>query len=298
MSKISTLVDDIYEVLMSHTNKLEDVTSEQMADYGMNVVKHISGTVEGREQSDVPRVEEKKIYATELGESCLRKLWFKYNGYAGVPLTPATINKFLYGNILEENLLFLAKVAGHSVTEEQAPVKTKVKGTEWIISGRIDAIIDGHIVDVKSCSSFAFQKYGTILRHEDDAFGYNWQLSYYCHQMPGDSIYEVPYFLMQDKQNGGLKLVESTQVTNSNVLNKAQEITVNTTLLVPPNVPNHLEDVPFQKSGNMQLPMKCGYCEFKHHCRPKVRTFISLRGPVYLTEVKREPKMPEVTDNA
>jgi MoaA/NifB/PqqE/SkfB family radical SAM enzyme len=55
---------------------------------------------------------------------------------------------------------------------------------------------------------------------------------------------------------------------------------------------------PYQKSGNMKLPtVPCGYCEHKHQCHPGLRTFLAYGNkPVYLTTVKREPKMVEVTD--
>ena len=60
--------------------------------------------------------------------------------------------------------------------------------------------------------------------------------------------------------------------------------------------------IPEGKSGNMKLDTKCSYCDFKKHCWRDVnggtglRTFLYNWGPVSLTEVKREPRVPEIND--
>ena len=59
---------------------------------------------------------------------------------------------------------------------------------------------------------------------------------------------------------------------------------------------------PFGKSGNMKLPVACAYCPFKKHCWANsnsgkgLRTFLYSFGPVHLTDVKNEPKVPELKD--
>jgi hypothetical protein len=50
------------------------------------------------------------------------------------------------------------------------------------------------------------------------------------------------------------------------------------------------EPIPEGKSGNMKLGLNCSYCGYKTHCHPGLRTFAYARGPVFLTDVIREPK--------
>ena len=76
-----------------------------------------------------------------------RQLWYDkliHNSEAR-PLAPSTRIKFLYGHILEDLLILLSRVAGHTVTEEQKEVE--VEG----IKGHQDCKIDGVLVDCKRC---------------------------------------------------------------------------------------------------------------------------------------------------
>ena len=85
---------------------------------------------------------------SNIGTECHRKLWFSIREpQAAEPLPRAARFKFLFGDILEELLLFLAEEAGHSVEGRQTTLS--VNGVE----GHRDAIIDGRLVDVKSAST-------------------------------------------------------------------------------------------------------------------------------------------------
>ena len=84
-----------------------------------------------------------------------------------------TFIKFLYGHLLEEVVLFLVKLAGHKVTDEQKEVK--VSG----VYGHMDCKIDGEVIDIKTASSYAFRKFKNDTLKDDDTFGYLAQLSGY-----------------------------------------------------------------------------------------------------------------------
>ena len=77
--------------------------------------------------------------------------------------------------LVEELLLFLTRMSGHTVTDEQK--QCEVEG----IRGSMDCKIDGVVTDVKSASSFGFKKFkeGKILR--DDPFGYVDQIKAYAY---------------------------------------------------------------------------------------------------------------------
>jgi hypothetical protein len=57
--------------------------------------------------------------------------------------------------------------------------------------------------------------------------------------------------------------------------------------------------VPEGKSGNLKLGVACSYCPFKDECWKDsnggkgLRKFFYSRGPVWLTNVAREPKVNE-----
>ena len=220
-----------------------------------------------------------------------RQLWYEFHSDGSKEeLEPHTLLKFLIGDIYEATLLFLAKCAGHDVQDEQKEVE--VNG----IKGHIDAVIDGHVVDVKSASTYAFKKfkYGTLA--EDDPFGYIDQIGGYCTAMglPGA-------FLAGDKQNGHLALLKVPQEDTEGLrveerIEHLKEVVVAET---PPE--RCYEPQPEGQSGNMALAIGCSYCPHKFRCWADanggvgVRTFLYSTGPKHLIEVVKEPKVPELT---
>ena len=62
----------------------------------------------------------------------------------------------------------------------------------------------------------------------------------------------------------------------------------------------HYNPKPLGKSGNMTLCTECKYCSHKLHCWTDanggkgLRAFMYANGPVFLTDVKNLPKVPEV----
>ena len=302
MPTIDTLVDDIYRVLDERVNHETDI--DLIATMGTNISKHMIDTVSRRDK----RKEHGKIWASSLGERCMRKVWYDYNApELALPMPPYAFNKFLYGNIIEETLLTLAKVAGHEVDMEQERVQYTL-ASGWTLSGKMDARIDGHVVDVKSANSFALRKYAqnsNVILPENDSFGYNAQLWYY-YQFNQDVDKSLdPVFLMQDKTLGHIKLIHPavTDIAGNTYgveyyVNKAMAISEAAERKTKPPLPTGDPDydpVPDGKSGNMKLSTKCSYCPYKIDCH-NPRTFVGASGVKHLTEVKRVPKMEEVID--
>lgn len=220
-----------------------------------------------------------------------RQLWYEFHddGTKEV-LEPHTLLKFLIGDIYEATLLFLAKCAGHDVSQEQAEVE--IDG----IKGHIDAVIDGHVVDVKSASTYAFKKfkYGTLA--EDDPFGYIDQIGGYSTalNLPGA-------FLAGDKQNGHITLLKVPQEETEG-LRVRDRIEHLKEVVVSEEEPDRCyEPVADGLSGNLALDIGCSYCPHKFRCWADanngvgVRTFLYSGGPKHLVHVEREPKVPELT---
>ena len=175
---MTKIANSINELLLSVAlgNKV-DVTEEDAAILGVKVSMAIEKALTGRGQAQ-PR-DGKKLYFSEVGSPCWRKVWYKYHGQEGETLMPHALLKFIYGDLLEELLLFLAEKAGNKVENQQGEVEIPLRDG-WVLRGRIDAEINGKIVDVKSASSFAMKKFESLgALRSDDPFGYEDQLTGY-----------------------------------------------------------------------------------------------------------------------
>jgi hypothetical protein len=217
-----------------------------------------------------------------------RQVWYEAHPEPGTkePMSLKTYLKFLYGDVIEQLFLFLAKESGHSVEREQEEVE--VDG----IKGHIDAIIDGTLVDVKSASSFGYKKFKERTVTEDDPFGYVDQLAGYANVLtPGK---EAAWWAI-DKVNGNNCISPLSKIVIDH--HKPEDrITHLKEVVASDQEPERCyEDVSDGKSGNRKLNTPCSYCAHKFRCWPGLRTFIYSTGPRYLTNVAREPDVPEVS---
>lgn len=223
-----------------------------------------------------------------------RQIWLEDRNIKNVKAGGASVKggmplknyvKFLYGDLVEQMLLFLAKEAGHTVEQEQGEVE--VLG----VKGHIDAVIDGVVVDVKSASPFGYKKFESNSIEQDDPFGYVAQLAGYANVLtPG----KPAAWLANDKVGGDLCL--STLNTPIIKHYKPEErITHLKEVLASDDIPApcYLPE-PEGKSGNMKLPTGCSYCAFKFQCYPNARVFLYSSGPKFLTTVAKEPNVPEI----
>lgn len=215
-----------------------------------------------------------------------RQLWFEVNDPGGGErMQPQAYIKFMYGDMQEQLCILLAKLAGHDVEYEQAEIE--ING----IKGHLDCTIDGHVVDVKSTSRFAFSKFkdGTLLLPGNDAFGYVGQLAGYVHaKTPGKG----GYFLAVNKDLGHLALlfVPAEVLAKYNV---EERIEHDKQMVKGPMPEKCYSDVEDGKSGNRKLDTGCSYCSRKFKCWPDLKTYYYSNGPRYLTKVVKEPKVQD-----
>lgn len=277
---IDTLVEDIYGLFKPDSDV--SIPSDVVEAFGQRLARHLLHRL----------AEERKrpsLRLSTIGNPCNRKLWYSIRvPELGEQLAPSTRIKFLFGDILEELLLFLAEAAGHTVTGQQDELE--ING----VKGHRDAIVDGRLIDCKSASSFSFRKFKTNGLRDDDPFGYLDQLGAYHAASVGSVDPDVASFLVIDKQHGHITL-DTYPVEGTDYQKKVEEQKAVIALPEPP--PRAFSDVPEGKSGNRKLDTQCSYCGFKATCWPNLRTFIYSSGPVYLTKVEREPKVPEVTQS-
>lgn len=280
---IDTLVDDIYEVLGADRIELSDALLEHLGADLQTLMK-----ARLTEERGPPR-----LRMSSLGKPD-RQLFYEINTPDGVEketLPPQTHLKFMFGDLWELVVLFLAEAAGHEVTHKQGEVS--LNG----VVGHNDAVIDGVVVDVKSASTFAFRKFADGTLPDNDPFGYMEQLSAYCTAYGGlDGA-----FLAVDKTTGKLALLKFPfeELEAYAIEERVEHLKE---VLSQPELPERCyEEVPEGKSGNMALSLNCSYCPFKNTCWQDanggvgLRTFIYSNGPKYLTKVVKEPKVYEAS---
>ena len=280
MKTIDTLVEDILEVV-DGKGGWDSALSDFLAD-------RISKTLESRLNAG-PRTNTLRM--SNLGSPCTRKLWFSINTpEVGEPLSPETKLKFLYGDILEDLLLSLAEAAGHTVEGTQDEME--IRG----IKGHRDAVIDGVTVDVKSASSYSFQKFSNHTLDLDDPFGYISQLSSYVFAAKGDPLVKDKKggaFLVMDKTLG--KLCLDYHNLEGYIKDKEKEVEdIKNAVASDSLPPRGYEDIPDGKSGNKRLAVGCSYCAFKQACWPDLKTYAYANGPKFLTKVVKEPRVEEI----
>lgn len=286
---IDTLIEDIYRILDPENHH---ESNEENVEFAGEALKEILRTrFSKREEKTGDAI----LRFSSIGKKD-RALWYEAHNTPREKIPPKVALKWLYGDLIELLMIFLTKEAGHNVTHEQAEVT--VDG----VKGHLDCVVDGVVVDVKSASSFSFQKFKEGAFKFDDPFGYVAQLSGYCHALSesGDVEGGRGAFLVADKVHGDLCLAEidGYDIRGNPPLPRIQHLRSIIKDETPP--PRCYEDVPEGKSGNRKLGVGCSYCAFKDECWKDanggqgLRKYIYSRGPVWLTNVAREPKVEEV----
>ena len=219
-----------------------------------------------------------------------RKIWYDVHNKTQVKHPPELLLKFFYGNIVEALMLFLAAEAGHKVTNQQEEVK--IEG----ITGHIDAMIDGAVVDVKSASTRAFRKFKTRTLLGNDPFGYIGQISGY---MDAKDVLEGG-FLAFDKSTGDITFMMVDELTKINATDRIKHLKEIISLDEPPE--RCYDPIPLGVQGNYTLSTGCSYCDFKNICwkgandGSGLRVFQYSNGLKYFTHVEVEPKVEEITN--
>lgn len=275
--QIDTLVADIYSLfengkelgessLDDFASKLKELLKSRFSSYGK------------------PR--EQYLRFSNLGKNPLQ-LWYDINGtHPTEPSSPSDLLKFLYGDLIELLVLFLAEQAGHTVGDQQKAVE--LDG----VRGSIDATIDGELVDVKSTSKHAFRKFESeeSLR-SDDPFGYVAQISGYAQATGRDQ----GYFLAVGKEDGRLQLLRCKADDVRPLIKDLKDI------LDKPDPPFKCSnDRAFGENGNRVLGYPCTYCKHKEICWQDSNNGTGLQSYQYsdsvkhFTNVAREPRVEKV----
>ena len=276
---IDTLVEDIYSLFTS--NEPTKIPANVLQEFAKDVTDAVvSSLTEERK----PR---NNLRLSMIGQPA-RKVWYSVRSTEQEELAGSDYIKFLYGDILEALLVFLSKVSGHKVSDQQKQVVLND------VVGHQDAVVDDVLVDFKSASSFSFKKFTEGMVFKDDPFGYVAQLSAYAQ---ANNAKEAGWVVI-DKTTGKIAYCPVHQME---MINATQKIDYLRNAIKDSEPPSRCyDDVPDGKSGNMQLAVGCNYCPYKFDCWSDanngkgLRAFQYANNVKYLTNVDREPNVPEL----
>ena len=276
---IDTLVEDIYSLFTS--NEPTKISANVLQEFAKDVTDAV---VNALTEERKPR---NNLRLSMIGQPA-RKVWYSVRSTEQEELAGSDYIKFLYGDILEALLVFLSKVAGHKVSDQQKQVVLND------VVGHQDAVVDNVLVDFKSASSFSFKKFTEGMVFKDDPFGYVAQLSAYAQ---ANNAKEAGWVVI-DKTTGQIAYCPVHQME---MINASQKIDYLRNAIKDNEPPSRCyDDVPDGKSGNMQLSTGCNYCAYKFDCWSDanngkgLRAFQYANSVKYLTKVDREPNVPEL----
>lgn len=278
MKSIKTLIPDIHKVF----EEPHEFAPDRLEKFGHMLAKTVAEKINKTDEKPSLRM-------SNLGTSCDRQLWYKINTpHLAEKLPPETRVKFLFGDILEALLLFLAEEAGHTVEGAQDTVE--LNG----VKGHRDAIIDGTLVDCKSASTYSFKKFKEHLTYSLDSFGYIDQLQAYLQASQDDP-------LLKNKDEAAFFVIDKTLGHMTVDMHTKSSVDYNTVVEMKRDAINQkeppergYEDEDEGASGNKALGTACSYCPFKKQCWPGLRTFLYSKGPEFLSVVMKTPKVQEV----
>ncbi len=298
--QIDTVVEDIH--------KLFDGSHQLNKKNLKDLLNNIGSTIEQRFkdlQEQDNRSKEAYLRMSSLGKPD-RQLWYSMRLDRSQQqedntstTNPQDLIKFLYGDIIEQIMLFFCKEAGHTIELEQKTVN--VQGVE----GHLDCCIDGVLVDVKSTSSYGIKKfYGENLK-DDDPFGYTTQLSGYktaVEEICGRKIRQG--FMVFNKENGEILFSPLLEKNTHDIKQRLEHLNDVLKEDTPPQrcykpkSETYTDKKTGKKvdTGNKVLDTGCRYCPFKEICWNDSNKGLGLRvfdyagGPKFFTEVKKEPK--------
>tara|TARA_R100000322_G_scaffold149162_1_gene106014 strand:+ start:171 stop:1067 length:897 start_codon:yes stop_codon:yes gene_type:complete len=284
---MNDLIKDIYETIEPLSNgEAIDISEYQIEVFGKAMEAALRSWA-----NPTHRDSNFNIRMSNVGKP-VRRLWFdnKYkNTHSDSKPSAHTQIKFLYGHMLEELVKLFVIISGHDLTGQQKEVV--VDG----VSGHIDCIIDDEVVDIKTASGFAFNKFKNGTLRDDDPFGYLGQLAGY-EESEGTSNGGL---LVINKENGELCFYQPEDLDKPNIRNKIKIIDK---ALKDSNPPAEYcyNTIPDGVKGNEKLHKNCAWCPHKFECYKDsnngkgLRIFQYSKGYAFLTKVVVEPKVQEL----
>lgn len=261
------------------------------------VIPDVMEFLASQQEHDIPitvhygeRKEPPTLRLSKMGEHCPHHLWNSIHRPELAERLPGqAIFKFSFGHTIEAQAISLAKATGHDVCGEQDELF--VDG----IKGHRDCVLDGYVVDVKSCSKHMLEKFEKKTIRDDDPFGYLAQLDGYLVGSADDDLVrhkDIGFIWAIDKTIGKMVLYEH-RLRSDLIHRRIASHKAVVEAAIPPRCTCGV--VADGESGNLGLDVKASYSPYKFVCFPGLRAFDYVGGPRFLTKVVRQPKRRDGT---
>lgn len=266
---MKNLVEDVYKVLEDGKKP----SSAAIKKFAINIANLLKDRLTEKERVNTLRM-------SNIGKP-VRKIWYDFKYPKEVKYSGSDKLKFLYGDIIEELVLFLIELAGYDVTDRQKEVD--LDG----VKGHIDGMVDGVLIDVKSASQFAFDKFKkhSLNDVEEDAFGYIGQISGYAEALRKDIV----YFIIVNKVTGEILVEPYGDLELIDAFDKIQEIREALNKEEPPA--KLCYPVTVHDNGNEEINRNCFYCAHKTHCFENLQAYQYSNKVRYFSKVVKEPRV-------
>jgi hypothetical protein len=283
--KLENIVPDIYKALapLAKGNGLE-LSDQMVEEFGEDMKEALRGWAKKQ-----PKTKD-DLRMSNIGKPA-RQLWYnKHSKIKAKDFQSTLLIKFLYGHLLEALVVFFIKLSGHKITDQQKEVN--VSG----IKGHMDCKIDGEVVDIKSTSGFAFNKFKNGTLPDNDSFGYMAQLAGYEAAEGTDQ----GGFLAINKETGELWFFRPDELDKPDIKSKIKGLKATLKKSEPPEL--CYRPIADGVQGNFKLPRECTWCPHKIECHAEsndgrgLRIYNYARGPVFFTDLVVEPRVQEITN--
>lgn len=278
---IDTLVDDVYDMFREGLT----LTGEQKTALATRMVEAIDRFLQKQNEVRKPSLRPSIIGYPD------RKLFFMLKEDSVPEPSPSLKLNFLFGDLWESIMFYLADLAGHEVKDEQASVE--IDG----VVGSIDGVIDGVVTDTKTAFAANYDKFlkGTLLAPEKDVYGYVGQISFYTqayHGVDYATSEESGYFWATNK-TGNMTTLEIDPIDQIDARKRVRHVRELLTKKEPPE--SLCYPVEELKNGNIVANKQCHRCPFIERCFPDARRFQYASGVQYFTHVESTPRVEELT---
>lgn len=254
------VVDKINEMLTK--NNIPDLPEELLNSVAEHT-KHIFERQFGRKDEG-----ERVIRLSSIGK-CLRQQAYNVTGHEknGKSMDSRSYMVFFMGDVSELAVIYLAKMAGCKIQDEQKEVE--VQG----VKGHIDATMDGRLVEIKSMSSYGYAEFE---KGEVDE-SYRYQMNAYMLALG----YSETIMIALNKDAGvlGEKIIQADNSIQADIVSRITRLKS----VVGDELPERPYS-PDEKTG--YLHWVCRYCNFYKTCWPKSE--LVLAGKSYKLKVAKD----------
>lgn len=216
-----------------------------------------------------------KLYATDIGKSCDRALYFDITSVQeniNQSIVDSSVGRFNQGNLIESFIVSsLLKEVPEGRTQERVTLSVP-KGSyknvdrDWEVSGNIDFLIEEdkiYLFEIKTASMSSYK----LLENCEDVYPYGYleQISFYYHRLKEKYKKEVEaHFIFYNKNNGAYTINNPVIIDENTLYQKIEQKIVtldyHITTETKPEIPLEL------RTTKPYLTGKCFMCKYNIIC--------------------------------